>query len=33
MSEGRNRTPLRGVDSETHPVLEQAWSKGEVQPS
>jgi len=23
----------RGVDSETHPVLERAWSKGEVQPS
>ena len=23
----------RGVDSETHPVLERAWSNGEVQPS
>jgi len=22
----------RGVDSETHPVLERAWSNGDVQP-
>jgi hypothetical protein len=33
MNEGRNHVLVRGVDSETHPVLERAWSNEEVQPS